>query len=281
MDGMARTSSPYRWDLVTPDQLGTLLAGQPEPELPFADELTVAAAKVVARSGGGELFFVGRSPDSVFDLLSGAFSGTDHEARLHRLPFSGRFGLTGADRANTRGILGEAGLTPQSLARGHRPVALVDLVAEGGTFGNLFQVLRDWIADEREAWSVIRRKLRFAGITARRPTSPNTWRWQQAADWPAQLPARNVTSVSIDERLWHYLAGQQIKLTRSFTPSQWTSDEPAGPRHDEHTRTALAEAVALVALGRQRRTRSLVARTIAGEPAYAESWSRTLIGQLG
>ena len=277
---MSRTSSPYRWDLVTPDQLGTLLDGQPEPSLGFADELTVAAGKVVARSGGGELFFVGRSADSMFDLLSGAFSGTDHEARLHRLAFSGRFGLTGADRANTRGILGDAGLTPQSLARGHRPVALVDLVAEGGTFGNLFQVLRDWIADEREAWSVIRRKLRFVGITGRRPTSPNTWRWQQAADWPGQLPARNVTGVTIDERTWQYFAAQQVKLTRSFTPKMWTADEPDGPRHDELTRAALAEAVALVTHGRRRETRSLVARTIAGEPAYAESWSRTLIGQL-
>lgn len=273
-------SRPFRWDLVTPDQLGSLLDGVPTPTLRFAEELTVTAAKVLARSGGGDLYLVGRSPDSIFDLLTGALGGTEQAGRLHRLAFSHRGELTDSEVKPARDILRACGITPQSLARSHRPVALADLVAEGGTFGNLFRVLRDWIADEREPWPVIRRKLHFIGITERVKPGPDTVRWQQFADWPAELPARAVVNVSIGEAAWDHLGNRQTKLTRSYHPRSWGADEPDGPRHDDKTRAALAEALAYVEYGRRPSTRSLLARTMAAEPAYAESWLRTLVRQL-
>lgn len=46
---------PFRWDLVAPDQLGSLLAGCTTPTLWCVDDLVECAAKVVARSGGSEL----------------------------------------------------------------------------------------------------------------------------------------------------------------------------------------------------------------------------------
>jgi hypothetical protein len=47
---------PFRCDLVTPDQVGSLLGGTAEPDLWFASELITAAGQLVARSGGGDLF---------------------------------------------------------------------------------------------------------------------------------------------------------------------------------------------------------------------------------
>jgi hypothetical protein len=276
----AGANRPFRWDLVTPDQLGTLLDGLEPPRPPFANEVIDAAAKVLARSGGGELYFVGRSLDSMFDLLSGALAGTEHAPRLHRLPFSSRFEITDVEAQAIRDILRASGIMPQSLARAHRPTALADLVSEGGTFGNLFRVLRDWVTVEREPWPVIRRKLRFVGVTRQERTSPNTWRWQQAADWPAELPRSSVTNVSLHPSVWSYFGNRQTKLTRSYHPRLWTADEPDGPQHDEKTREALAEAVAYVELGRHADTRSRLARTMASEPAYAESWLRTLVRQM-
>jgi hypothetical protein len=277
----AGLNRPFRWDLVTPDQLGTLLDGVAAPGLPFAEELTVVAGKVLARSGGGELHFVGRSPDSMFDLLSGALAGTEHAARLHQLAFSSRERVGGEQVGAVRDILHACGITPQTLARSHRPVALVDLVADGGTFGNIYRVLRDWVDDERAPWPVIRRKLHFVGVTSRAETSPKAFRWQENADWPSQLPARAVINVSLDVRWWAYFGNNQVKLTRSYHPSRWTAETLPGRRHDDATRAALAEAVALVQFGREKQTRVTLARTMAAEPAYAESWLRTLVRQLG
>ncbi|GID17221.1 hypothetical protein Aab01nite_08110 [Paractinoplanes abujensis] len=250
-------TAPYRWDLVTPDQLGSLLGGTRRPALFFLDQLVECAGTVLARSGGGDLVFVGRSLDSMFDLLGGALDGG-----LHRLPLSfrrGRRRLTHAETAAARELLAAAGVTPRRLARRDRPITFVDVVHEGSTFTQLYELLRDWVDEEREPWPVIRRKLRFVGVTAERKPSPNAYRWQQDVTWPRELPSRSVLNVSLSRTVWHYFGDVQVKLTRTFRPEQWLS-EPDGPRHDEETRQALAEAVALVAYGRNKQGRQALAR---------------------
>jgi hypothetical protein len=81
-------SVPFRWDLVAPDQLGSLLAGTVDPDLWFLNDLTRCAGKALARSGNGDLLFVGRSLDSMFDLLSGVLTDIATDVRLARLLFS-------------------------------------------------------------------------------------------------------------------------------------------------------------------------------------------------
>lgn len=282
---------PFRWDLVSADQLGSLLAGAGEPDLWFLDSLVACVGKVVARGGDGDLFFVGRSLDSMFDLLSGALTGAAAAPRVHRLPLSfARVGvradggwrqrpLSDAERRQARRILAACGLAPQALARRSRPATFADVVHGGSTFAELFTLLRDWIAEDRAQWDVIRRKLRFVGVTVRGKTSPNAFRWQQHAPWTRQLPARAVLNVSLDWPTWTYLADRQVKLTRSFTPDRWLADA-VGPDHGEPTRQALAEAVALVAYGRSPAGRTELARAIAGEPGLAEPWLRSLVTDL-
>lgn len=288
LDGVA---VPYRWDLASPDQLGSLLAGAGEPDLWFLDSLVGCAGKVVARSGDGDLFFVGRSLDSMFDLLSGALSGAGTAPQVHRLPLSfarkgavvgGRWRkrpLDAGELRQARRILDASGLAPQALARRSRPATFADVVHAGSTFTELFTLLQDWIAEDRAQWDVIRRKLRFVGVTVRHKTSPNTFRWQQHASWTRLLPARAVVNVSLDWPAWTYLADQQVKLTRSFTPERWLA-EAAGPDHGEPARQALAEAVALVAYGRSAAGRTELARAISGEPGLAQPRIRSLVTTL-
>jgi hypothetical protein len=47
---------PFRWDLVSRDQLGSLLAGADEPDLWFLDSLVACTGKVLARGGDGDLY---------------------------------------------------------------------------------------------------------------------------------------------------------------------------------------------------------------------------------
>jgi hypothetical protein len=282
---------PFRWDLITPDHLGTLLDGVAQPTLWFAGDLLECAGKVVTRSGGGDLFFVGRSLDSMFDLLGGAFAGTSWSSRLHRLPISfavsGRFAggrwraarISCAQIAQARRLLAELGLSPHALARRDRPVAFVDVVYSGSTFTKLYKLLRDWVETDRESWSVIRRKVRFVGVTSRTKTSPKTHRWQQHAAWTRELPARSVINVSLDRFVWSYLGDSQTKLTRTFRPEAWLADAD-GPERGEGTSQALAEAVALVEYGRTGSARNALARAMSNDPSIAQPWLRRLIGQL-
>jgi hypothetical protein len=134
----------FRWDLVTPDQVGSLLAGTASPDLWFLDELVACAGKVLARSGNGDLVFVGRSSDSMFDLLSGAIANTAGQRRIRRLPLSfqrpgvgswrrwRRRPLTPAEQAQARRAIAMVDLLPHSLARrgaGGNPVSPVTMPA--------------------------------------------------------------------------------------------------------------------------------------------------------
>ncbi len=276
------SGSPFRWDLVTPSQLGTLLDGVPAPNV-ANPELARCSGKVLARSGNGDLVFVGRSLDSMFDLLSGALSGVEAAPVLARVPLSfarewqgrTRRALSLEELQIAHGVLTSAGVTPYALARRSRPMTFVDVTHSGATFGELFRLIRDWVDDERAPWDVIRTKIRFVGVTSRTKTSPNTVRWAQQQAWTSELPGRSVTSVSMEPRLWSYFGDSQPKLTRSFMPKRWLV-EAAGPDRNERTRAALAEAVALVAHGRSDVCRRQVADAMKGEPALAQPWLRDL-----
>jgi hypothetical protein len=282
-------SLPFRWDLVAPDRLGSLLAGTATPDLWFLDALAQCAGKVLARSGDGDLVFVGRSLDSMFDLLGGALPECGPVRR--RLPFSfarpaSRTGtgwrsrpLSAAERAKARDVLAALSLTPADLARRARPVVFVDVVYAGSTFTELYGLLRDWIDEDRGQWDVIRRKLRFLGVIARGRTSPNTWRWQQHVGWTRQLPADAVRNVSLDGQVWKYLGNNQAKLTASFTPQRWLA-EPDGPGRSDDVRQALAEAVAVTRYGRGAVGRRQLARATEGEPALSQPWLRYIVRQL-
>jgi hypothetical protein len=291
-------SQPYRWDLLRPDRLGTLLDGVPEPNLWFLDELTDCTAKAVARSGDADLRFVGRSADSVFDLLSGALAGTSWQGRLERLPLSCAHDpadLSPRELRRLREHLAAAGLEPRALARRERPLALVDLVWMGRTFTTLHTVIRACAAEVREPWPVVRLKLRYLGITSRKRTSPNTYRWSQHVTWTRDLAAARVTSVSLEGSVWHLLGKLQHKTAASYPPACWHLDEDrcrkeqqsdgeqrslVAPQHGADHRAALAEARALVAAGRSSTVRGSLVRTMAAEPAFRERCLRSLTREL-
>jgi hypothetical protein len=286
------SNPPFRSDLVTPDQLGSMLAGTPKPDLWFVDDLVQCAGKALARTANGDVVFVGRSLDSMFDLLKGAPAEVSTEIRLARLPFSFQrcpvevrpwrwrtADLSTDQQTAARQVLTDLGLTPHALARRTRPVSFVDVVSHGSTFTELFDLLDDWIVETREPWNVISRKLRFIGVTIRRDTSPKTWRWQQHTAWTERLPAGAVVNVCLEYVVWSYFGDHQTKLTRSFRPAEWLAPA-ATPNRDDKARQALAEAVAVTAHGRSTAGRRALAHAIAGEPALTQPWLRSLVRQL-
>lgn len=273
---------PFRWDLVRRDQLGGLLDGVPEAEPPFLEAVAECAAKVLARSGDGDLYFVGRSGDSVFDLLSGVLAGSSRPGRVRLLPFAYRYEtpLRPYEVRQLRVNLEAMGVSPYKLARRSRPMVFADLVYGGETFGNLYGLLRDWIGDEREQWDVIRLKLRFAGVTIRQRTSPKAWRWWQDAGWTRDLPRTAIVNVSLPFPVWTYLGNEQEKISPSFRRASWGDEEITGPRHTKEVMEALAEAVAYVERGRSPEVRAAVARHLTAEPAFSQPWLRRLAREI-
>jgi hypothetical protein len=270
---------PFRWDVSRREQLGTL----PDLELPelpenFFLELLRTCARVLAFAGDSDLVFLGRSPEPLFDFLSGALRDTSWSERLTLLNLALRDHRGAAARAS-RAIepyFVELELDPTRLMHRPRPVALVDVVASGGSFEDLIVLLHRWCGRDGIEWSAVARKIRIVGLTWRRKTSPNTWRWQQQAEWARLLPRGAIKNVSVKGDVNSYLADNMPKVTASFPPTRWEVASIAEPLRTEAARAGLALARRLYLSGCDADGRRLFASELARTPGFREPWLRSL-----
>lgn len=282
---------PFRWDVRRREQLGRLIqvASPPPPTWwhpprweEVLPEVRTCATRVLARSGDARLVFVGRSPENFFDYLTGALADTSWADRCDLLGLSmpARRELPGLSRAAVdafRAQLAALTLTPDQIASAPRPVALVDLVSSGQTFGALSDMLAAWAREERVDVHAVRRRLRFVGITTRTRNSPNTWRWFQRVAWAGDYPRGALRGVSIPGWFWGYLGTYQEKMMPSNAAYSWGTDDLMQPIHHPEAFEALKLAYRLHEHARTRDERACLAAELAARDEMREPWLRSLV----
>jgi hypothetical protein len=180
-----------------------------------------------------------------------------------------------------RAYLQHLGLHPEGIATRIRPVAFIDLVATGDTFGRLVTFFRNWSKEIEYDWNAVKRRIRLIGITEKTKTSPKTWRWQQQASWVSLLESRSVKNVSIPRELWEYLGNYQYKVSLSYTPSRWGDLSFSLPSYCESQIKALRLAYELFELGRTKERRARFASLLVKEPAMKHSGSECWFKRFG
>lgn len=282
---------PFRWDVRRREQLGRLME-VPSPPPPtwwkpprweeVLAEVRTCAARVLARGGDARLVFVGRSPENLFDYLTGALADTPWADRCDLLSVSmpGRDGLRDLPRPALeafRAQLAALALTPAEIASAPHPVTFADIVATGLTFGSLSDALAGWARDEGVDPSAVRRRLRFVGISARTKNSPNTWRWFQRVPWAADYPRGALRGVSVPGWFWGYLGNYQEKMMPSNTSWAWGTDSLMQPNRDPEAFEALKLAFRLHEHARTRDERQRLAAELAARGEMREPWLRSLV----
>ena len=277
---------PFRWDISRVEQLGKLIdPAARELDNVWVPDVVDTSVKIVARSNGADLVFVGRSPEKFFDYLSGVFSTTSYAQSIHHFNISNRFVPFAQIRrespeafAALREHATLVGIDPMSILKSRHGMCFVDLVATGSTFGQLLIFLIDWGRELGIVTDQLIAKIHFVGITQERHTSPNTFRWQQHAEWVKTHSVRNVKNVSIPYRLWDLFGNYDAKVTPSNDPRRWTEDTALGPSRAEATRSALQGAYQLYCLGVDERRE--FGRKLAGSEAVGEAWLRRRLSEL-
>ena len=275
---------PFRWNVNKREQLGRLVSSDHWPVWnELLTELTGCAARVVAFCDDGELFFVGRSADNLFDLLSGILAETTWEERLQLMPFSlgpqERPFARPEVRDALRRYLTSLELAPEQINSRPRPSVLVDVVFSGGTLGGLVETWHQWSEELGVPWVQLRRKLRIVGITERLESSPKTWRWQQHVSWTSLLPARSIRNVAISYEIWHHLANGP-KASRSFPPTVWGDPSLARPLRDSAGLAGLRQASYIYDCGRIASVRERFVGELLGTPNVRQAWVRALAHEL-
>jgi hypothetical protein len=280
---------PFSWSMVKHRltvEPSTSFALPPEAPPRFVQAIQRCCARVLALCGNADLIFVGRSPESIYDFLSGVLEGTSWESRCRLLNYSNRYQPLRQLRSSLphavqamRAQLRWFGLDPHQL-QARSGVALVDLVYDGSTLGHLTEFLLSWAREEEVDVSAVKRKLRFVGITVQTKTSPKTWRWQQQVPWAQQLQSRVIKNVSIPRPLWCYLGDEQSKVFQSNPPVKWT-DASIQLRSRFGVRTSAQQvALYLYKRGRERQQRKEFLKLLAAEPAIRHRWLRTLMLEI-
>ena len=279
--------TPFRWDVRRREQLGTLLDGPETESYPeFVGDLRACAARVISAAGDADLAFVGRSPESLFDYLSGVLAPTDWAERTRLVNLSMRFRNLEDARLRPDGLqamkdhMTSVGLSPAQLVVAPRPVALVDLVHTGATFENLSAFVLEWAAQTVNDVASVARKIRFVGVVARKKTSPNTWRWQQHAPWLEAFESSAVTNVSVPWRLWGYLGNDQDKVSDWNPPWRWGDPSASRPSYDAGHLEALRLAVRLFDTGSETDERQRFSDALVRQRAFRSRWCRRLVGEL-
>lgn len=248
---------PFRWNVHKVEQLGRMVdPSAPGPRPWWVAAVVDAAVKVVARSGGADLVFVGRSPENFFDYLSGVFATTSFAERIHHLNISNRFVPIDQIRRRSpkayRGLcahVNELGLDPASIVGSREGVCFVDLVATGSTFGQLTDFLVGWANDTDVVTKQLIAKMHFVGLTWRAKSSPNAYRWQQHAGWVKAYGVTTIKNVSIEPWLADQLGAELPKVTPPNAPEHWPADAALGLVRTEDTMAALQLAYSLYQLG--------------------------------
>lgn len=281
---------PFRWSFGKREQLGTWLDRASDFHPPHREDLRAlreASARILAMSDGADLAFIGRSPENFFDYLSGCFSGIDGAPDLSLVPFSMRWlGVQGEQAlpphkfAGLREALEANGLSPARIATAARPVALVDMIAYGGTMESLVRVLARMAREDGTDWKAVQRRLVIIGLRTRTKNSPNTWRWQQHAPWLELVPDAVIKNVSAPAGFIFLIAGTEEKVTRSFHYGRWDSDESGADTPGPDQCRAMKLAAWLYDLGQTREERRHLSGLIAKLPEMKQPATRALVSTL-
>ena len=277
---------PFRWNLKKREQLGDLLVGDTDPFYEgYEQELAECSAKVIARSANKRIVFVGRSPENIFDYLSGVLQGTEHENKLDILNISIRFRRideTKVASPKAYEALKEhcisLGISPQDILSEPKGICFADLVSTGRTFESLFEFIRDWSIEDNLDFPAIVRKLSFIGITQRTKNSPNTWRWQQHAEWVKAHPQLTIKNVSVHMYLWGYLIDYQQKVAKSNSSKHRGNEEILLPPRDDRNIMALKQAYQIYNLGLSEKRQ--FSRQLSETQEFKEAWLRGLVSEL-
>lgn len=279
---------PFRWNIIRREQLGRLTEGElASVYAGFESHLRVASARIISAAGDADLCFVGRSPESLFDYLSGVLPDTSWQDRLLLANISIRYAsITDIRRDSPDALpalqdhLSQLGLLPTQLVARRRPVALIDLVSSGSTFRHLGALIMELANDAGADLPGVRRKLRFVGITWKTKNSPHTYRWHQHADWLNEFPRIKVKNVSISGEMWAFLGNMQEKVTPTNPPWRWSDQSILSPPRDKSSLKALRRAASLFDLGNSPDERDRFSAELSRQHSMRYRWCRRLVSEL-
>ena len=255
---MRHPGKPFRWNTANPKLIQRLGQGEIQTLPDYQIDRLIRCAATTLRAGDFDFVFVGRSLESVFDLLSGALARTTWYDRIQQLQISAQGNQSILDLRDEylafyreflwaprslepfgskldafHSYLEYLQLTPEKLMSRTRSIAFVDVVWKGTTFGAIWDLLQVFAKASDISTAELAARIHWVAVIPTLPDDDPDTPWEASrSDW-TQAFQTSVHCVNLDSELWFQLANSQFKTTPSHHVSQWDQNSKP-PETGEH-----------------------------------------------
>ncbi len=119
----------------------------------YIKDIIETSAKILNYCRDGDIFFIGRSPENIYDFLLGALD-SPWKDRLHLVLISmagyeDYNSLSSMQKSSIQSYLTNCGLHPQAIISRKRRTCLVDFVCRATTIDNFLLFMGKWVLEEK------------------------------------------------------------------------------------------------------------------------------------
>lgn len=268
------------------DKFRTEMAKAQKEAHRHSQDLLKCCARIISLMGHCDLVFVGRSPEPIFDHLSGLLYDTTYKSRLTLFHYSNaRYINEVIDWKRAvlalKKYLVAIQLDPKTILKRKRCIAFVDIADSGSTFYDLITFYENWSDCLGLDWKQVRSKIRILGIVGRQKTSPKAYRWHQEGKCRNLLDINAIKNTSVTSKFLVYLGSWSAhKASVSFSSRYWGVETAYVPTRTDTTLIGLQLALDWFELGRTDERRQMFAKELSGQAEMKDSEIRNLVLQL-
>jgi len=243
---MRHPGKPFRWNVSNPKLIERLGDGETQTLPDYQVDRLIRCAATTLRTGDFDFIFVGRSLESVFDILSGALARTTSYDRVQQLQISAQGNQSILDLRDEylaffrdffyvpswfepfgdkldafQSYLEYLQLTPEKLMSRNRSIAFVDVVWKGTTFGAIWDLLQFFAKADGISTTELAARIHWVAVVPTLPEDDPDTPWEAScSEWTQAFPS-SIHYVKLDSKLWFQLANSQFKTTPSHRVNQW------------------------------------------------------------
>jgi hypothetical protein len=257
----------------------------------YLDNIAKCSAYILNYCRDGELFFIGRSPENIYDFLCGAFDKfSTWRERLHYVIISMRGytdynSLTSEQSDAIKSYLTQCGLHPKDIIQRKRRTCLVDFIYSGGTLLDFTSFLKDWTKDERLSVKDMQYKIEFILMEKEShklesiTTDAHCFVKEFVNDYGWGKNSYHL--ISVPDNFWYNCAEYSSKSIESYTVEIWGNEKKIKQLkidsfHNEGERNARISYL----YGKHIKGKQLLRKYIIKCPAMRYKWFTTILSGL-
>lgn len=259
------------------------------------DNVIQISAWILNYCRDGELFFFGRSPENIYDFLSGVFKDFSWKDRLHLVLLSTRYTkyeetlydvITDEQKTSVKKYLTSVGLHPKDIIQRKRRTCLVDFIHSGYSINNFVTIMERWCQEEKLSVKDMLFKFEFIMIEkeehvvelAEKGVEPYFMMTDIVNKCGYQSNSYHL--ITISDKLWESFSENPEKVTESYPAYKWGDDDQINFINSHHDIVGIFKARLAYDYGCHKNGKKILRKHMLDCPSMKYKWFQQILSCL-